>query len=484
MGPWALFRKTMKILRGGATSRDVALGVLLGFLWGMIPGFNLTVFIIVLLLLILNANVPSAVFALALGKLISITGAPLCYELGFFLIHKAGFAPLVRSVCDTPVLAFLDFQIYCVFAGLIFGLIVGGVLAIIAGLFIRSLRKGLMAMSAKGGVQKVSSNIFTRIVLRIVFGKQKATLAEALAKKSPILRKKGLIFVVIVVVIFGGGIWVASSQDYTSILADQLGKANGAEVNIRATSFSLLRGRFEINGLQVTDPKTATNNSFQAETIVLDVSMSDLLAKRLVVDLIQCDRLQLNEKRDKPGEVYPSKEEAPPSPPQFDLNKLIPANLEYVNKVKELNEYLEKLKEYMDDKEEQPQEVSLEDEHAKQLELAKLKGYQKLSADDILRERAAWAIVKIKAETILIADFPPVIILGKNISSNRKLWGKEPKVWAEQDKEALAEYLKKSLTGEGDSPLDGVSELLGGKKDDGKKDEKKGGGLLDGLLGK
>ena len=202
MGPWALFRKTMKILRGGATSRDVALGVLLGFLWGMIPGFNLTVLIIVLLLLIFNANIPSAVFALALGKLISITGAPLMYELGFFLIHNTGCEGLVRSVCDTPVLAFLDFQIYCVFAGLVFGLIVGIILAIIAGLFIRSLRKGLLAMHAKGGVQKVSSNIFVRIVLRIVFGKQKATLAEALAKKSPILRKKGLIFVVIIVVIF------------------------------------------------------------------------------------------------------------------------------------------------------------------------------------------------------------------------------------------------------------------------------------------
>jgi len=135
--------------------------------------------------------------------------------------------------------------------------------------------------------------------------------------------------------------------------------------------------------------------------------------------------------------------------------------------------------------------VSLEDEHAKQqLELAKLKtyqklkAYQKLSADDILRERAAWAIVDIKLETLLIDNFPAVIIRGENLSSDRKLWGKDPKIWAESDKKALAEYLKKGLTGEGGSPLDAVGDFFGGKKDDAKtddtkKDEKKGGGLLD-----
>jgi len=312
MGPWALFRKTMKILRGGATSRDVAIGVLLGFLWGMIPGFNLTVLIIVLLLLLVfNANIPSAVFSLALGKLISITCAPLLYEMGFFLIHNTGCEGLVREVCDTPVLAFLDFQVYCVFAGLIVGLIVGVILAIVAGLFIRSLRKGLMAMHEKGGVQKVSNNIFVRIILRIIFGKKKATLEEALAKKSPILRKKGLAFVVIVVVLCGVGVWIVGASDFADIAAKQLGKANGAEVNLRSVSLSLLTGKLEINGLQVTDAKKPENNSFQAEAIILKISMSDLLAKRVVIDLIQCDQLKLNQKRETPGEVYPS-DDTPP----------------------------------------------------------------------------------------------------------------------------------------------------------------------------
>jgi uncharacterized protein (TIGR03546 family) len=487
MGPWALFRKTMKILRGGATSRDVALGVLLGFLWGMIPGFNLTILIIVLLLLILNANFPSAIFALLLGKLISITCAPLLYEMGFFLIHKAGCEGLVRSVCDTPVLAFLNFQVYCVFAGLIFGLIVGVILAIVAGLFIRSLQKGILAMHEKGGVQKVSSNIFTRIILRILFGKQKTTLKEALDKKSPILRKKGLIFVVIIVVIFIGGIWLVGASDFADIAAEQLGKANGAEVNISSASLSLLTGKLEINGLQVTDAKKPENNSFQADAIILKMSMSDILAKRVVVDLIQCDKLQLNQKRETPGEVYPS-DKTPPSLPKFDLSGL-PAQLEYINKLKDLNDYLQKLKKYMDDKEDEQEEVSLEDEHAEQIRLAKLKGYQSLSAGEILRERAAWAIADVKMETVLINDFPPVIIRGENLSSDRKLWGKDPKIWAESDEEALAEYIKKGLIGEGGSPLDAVSDLLGGKKDDAKtddtkKDEKKGGGLLDGILGK
>lgn len=488
MGPWALFKKTMKILRGGATSWDVALGVLLGFAWGMIPGFNLTVLIIVLLLLVLNANIPSAVFALAIGKLISIIGAPLLYEAGFFLIHKTACEGLVRSVCDMPVLAFLDFQVYCVFAGLIAGLIGGVILAIAAGLFVRSLRKGLLAMHEKGGVQKVSGNIFVRIVLRIVFGKQKASLAEAMAKKSPILRKKGASFVLIIIVICGVAVWVASSSIFGRAVEAGLCKANGAEVNLRSASLSLLTGKLKMHGLQVTDAKKPENNSFQSELIVLKVSMSDLLAKRVVVDLIQCDQLKLNQQRETPGEVYES-DEAPPSPPKFDLSGLkLPANVEYARKVKELNDYLRKVKEFMDDRQagdDKEQKITVEDERAKQLELAKLEGYQSLSADNILRQRPAWAIVDIKLETLLIDNFPAVIIRGENLSSNRRLWGKNPKIWAEADKKALTEYLlKKSPVGDNGSPLDAVGDLLGGKNDDAKtdtdeKDKKKGGGLLD-----
>jgi len=70
MNPIKFIRKLGKLLRGGSTSRQIFLGVFLGFAAGMIPGVNLTVLLCIFLLLILNTNGGLAAPAYVLGKIL------------------------------------------------------------------------------------------------------------------------------------------------------------------------------------------------------------------------------------------------------------------------------------------------------------------------------------------------------------------------------------------------------------------------------
>ena len=83
-----VLRKIGKILRGGANTREIMLGFLLGIVWGMIPGFNLTQFIMLFLILLLNANLGFMFMGLLVGTLACYGLSTLTFELGYVIISS------------------------------------------------------------------------------------------------------------------------------------------------------------------------------------------------------------------------------------------------------------------------------------------------------------------------------------------------------------------------------------------------------------
>ena len=77
MNPLKLFRKLVKLLRGGAGPWETFAGCVLGMVIGMTPGFNMTVVIALLLLLVLNAHFALAIIAWAIGKALCLVLAPV-----------------------------------------------------------------------------------------------------------------------------------------------------------------------------------------------------------------------------------------------------------------------------------------------------------------------------------------------------------------------------------------------------------------------
>ena len=489
MNPIKLIRQFGKVLRGGATFRDMFLGILLGFGIGMVPGVNLTLVILVLLLLFLNTNGVLAMLSIVLGKALALLLAPITFRIGYLLIHQLGLVGVVRTAANTPVIALLDLHVYCLIGAIPVIVIIGGVLGWLAARAVVKTR-ARMAAAATGSekLQRAGQNKFAKFAMRIVFGKQKQMFAEMADKKTPLLRKGRAIAALVVVVLLVALQWMFLDTVVAAGLEKSIASANGAEVNIASADLSLVSGRLVIEGLQVTDAARPTHNKAQAERLVVDVSIGDLLRRRLVVDLIECQVLKTDMQRSSPGEVYGEPETK--EPPTIDLLAgRLGKSAEYYSEIKKFNERLKKLREYLKSDDPAGQSAAEPDLQAI-AERAAAEGYLNLSAKDYLAKNPTWMIRRLEVTQVqLRPDFPTFIVEGENLSSHPSLLQEKAKLTARPDDKALKAFLAKSLGEKGGL----LADLLGGKEqgqeesaaeDEPQELEKKAKSLLKGLFDK
>lgn len=445
MNPIKLLRKLGKVLRGGAAQRDIFLGVFLGFAVGMIPGVNLTLIVCIALLLFVNTNGAAAAPALVLGKVLCLVLAPVTFEIGYFLIHTLGLSGLVRVAGNTPVLALLDLQVYCLIGALPIIIILGGAMAWLMARAMIGVRKAIIAGTARSDrMTKLAGNKAVRLVLRVVFGKKKGALADSIEKKSPLFRKGRLIVAAVLVGALVALPIVFLDSALASVLETGIAAANGAEVNIGSASLSLFGGRLELKGLQVTDPDRPTHNRVQADRIVVDVSIRDLLARRLVMERVECEAMRMDTERQSPGEVYRKRDEAPRKDISelLDFAKLGGKATEYYTQIKKFDERLRKVTEYL--KSDDPgEDISDKPDKAKLAEQARLKGYLRLSAADVLTRHPTWVLRIARVSKLSISpNFPTWCIEGRNLSSHPSLHPEPMELKAVPDEDALKAFLE------------------------------------------
>jgi len=444
VNPIKLLRKLGKVLRGGAAQRDIFLGVFLGFAVGMVPGVNLTLIVCIALLLFVNTNGAAAAPALVLGKVLCLVLAPVTFEIGYFLIHTLGLSGLVRVAGSTPVLALLDLQVYCLMGALPIIIILGGPTAWLMARAMIGVRKAIIAGTARSDrMTKLAGNKAVRLVLRVVFGKKKGALADSIEKKSPLFRKGRLIVAAVLVGALVALPIVFLDSALASVLETGIAAANGAEVNIGSAGLSLSGGRLELKGLQVTDPDRPTHNRVQADRIVVDVSIRDLLARRLVMELVECEAMRMDTERQSPGEVYRKRDEAPGKDISdlLDFAKLGGKATEYYAQIKKFNERLRKVTEYL--KSDDPGDEDDLPDKAKLAEQARLKGYLRLSAADVLTRHPTWDLRIARVSKLSISPaFPTWRIEGRNLSSHPSLHPEPMELKAVPDEDALKAFLE------------------------------------------
>ncbi|KKL81256.1 hypothetical protein LCGC14_1996590, partial [marine sediment metagenome] len=312
MNPIKLIRRLGRALRGGAAQREMFLAVFLGFAIGMVPGVNLTLVILILGLLLLNTTGALAGPAILLGKMLCLLLAPVTFRIGYAMIHSLGLGGVVRAASDTPVLALLDLHVYCLIGAIPVILVIGTLLGWLVARSMMKMRARIAAATESSDrLQKVARNRFAGIVMNLVFGKQKGTLAELGADKSPLIRKGRVIAALVVIAVLAIVQAIFLDGIVRRGLAKAITAANGAEVNIRKLDLSLGSGRLIVEGLQVTDASRPERNQVQVERIVADISISDLLARRFVVDLVEAQGVRTDVERSSPGKVYQPKEKEP-----------------------------------------------------------------------------------------------------------------------------------------------------------------------------
>lgn len=418
-----LMRKFGKLLRGGAADRQIFLGGLLGVIIGMIPGFNLTLVLAILVLLLLNAHVGIALLGFALGKVLCLLLAPWTFEIGYAVIHGIGLEGLFRTLSDTPVVALLDLHVYSLLGGLPIALALGALFGWLMGRAVRYLRLGIFEATQRSArIQRLAQNKAVRVFLWLVFGGRKADMEDMLQTSPPLLRKSGLILtgavlaVVVVVELI--------ALDYVVKLGVErgMGYANGAEVNLKEADLSLTGGRLSLRGLQATDAGDPARNAFQAERLEADLGVSDLLRKRYVINLLDVRNVAFDTERETPGEVYRKPEPVEPEPgePGVPLE-------DYFKKAQKAKEYLDKLNEWLERRRAEAKREERERREKKRLvELGKNRSYLALSAKELIARRPVLVIRKLNVEGIsLPLTGAAQNVTGSNLTSHPTRLGEE-----------------------------------------------------------
>ncbi|MCK5676233.1 MAG: DUF2062 domain-containing protein, partial [Verrucomicrobia bacterium] len=296
-----IVRKIGKMLRGGAGKKEIFLGALCGVLIGFNPVAGLTLGLAILITLLLNANVGFVLLGAALGKLLGLLLSVASFHTGYFIIHNIGLEGLFTKLANAPVTALMDLDVYAMVGSLPYAIIIGIAFGKFISATVNKIREQMVKAGEHEKVGKAVGNKFSKFLMWLVFGKQKISTADVLAKESPLLRKSGLILVGSVLVIGLVLDFLLLDICLKKSIQSGIGAETGAEVNIEKAHLSLAGGKLEIKGLQVTDPDKPTHNLVQIDTLAADISVGDLLRRTYTIDLLAGSTLKRDVLRDKPG---------------------------------------------------------------------------------------------------------------------------------------------------------------------------------------
>lgn len=401
-------RKIGKILRGNATPAQLMLATCFGCMLGFMPGWSQAGGLIILLLLglmILNANIWITGIAGLCAKAISIPLMPLTFGLGRALLDgpmTGVFQPLINA----PVTALLGFEYYVVTGGLIFGLGLG---LVSGNLLVRAVKgyRTKMATLQEGSEAyiKWASKRSIKILTWLLMGSGPTKSYEELAQlKGKPIRWVGVfgaaLFVVLLILIR----LFFTDEIVTNYLIASLEKANGATVDVANAQVDLTEGRMTIDKLAMADPNALDTDLLRAEKININISASDLLRKRLTMDEITLIDTSSGEKRAiKGSRVGQAVEPSQPPKTQGD-DKTID---DYIKQAKKWKDRLSQVREWLNKvatpKSDPSDKQTLEDRLNQQIQQL---GYARVAATHLITGKPTLTILKLTAGKVTVAQLP------------------------------------------------------------------------------
>jgi uncharacterized protein (TIGR03546 family) len=343
-------RKLLAVLRGGVSPPIIFLSVMVGFCFGLIPGWSGLHTVIVIVMLILNIHTGLFLLSGALAKSLCFAAAPVLYHVGAWIQAHLSFAlGLLESV---PLIGITDFNRYSVTGAIVLGPIIGAIAGLLMARSVIGFRRKLLKLEeGSDKFKKWYSNRWVRIMDRVLIGKRTKDAKSLFDAKTKYIRKAGVALAAIVLV---GSVIVtylikdSTIKDYASLKMTQ---ANGAEVNLESLNLSALAGSVSASGIQVTDPQKPQNNQLSIEKVAADASLYNLLLGKLVMEQVELSNIKFDQQRSTPGTIPESNTQE--KPPVFDSNDFKLENIDfakldtYLKDAKALKEKLQKLRRWL-----------------------------------------------------------------------------------------------------------------------------------------
>ncbi len=355
-------RKILKILRGGVSPVIIFISVMLGFTFGLIPGFSGLHAVLIALVFLLNVHLGMFLMSAALGKALCFAAAPVLYHIGMAV--QENLSSLLKFLAAIPIIGITDFSTYAVVGGLIAGPVVGVVAGLLLARSVIGFRRTLLKLEdGSEKFKKWYSKTWVRILDRILIGKRTKDTKSLFTVKTKIIRKAGVAFAMILLVIIGVATHFLKDTKIKEYAAARLTQLNGAEVNLETLKLSVLKGEASVSGIQVTDANNPGNNQISVENISADASVYNLMLGKVVLDKVRLSDVQFDQKRQTPGKVIETKAEEPEvfDPCEYkvaveDISKLD----KYLKNAKAVKEWLQKARKWLPDPNEKEAEAPVE----------------------------------------------------------------------------------------------------------------------------
>jgi len=131
------------------------------------------------------------------------------------------------------------------------------------------------------------------------------------------LRKKGLILLAVIVVIFLG-LNIFVTDGWVERRIESLGSSIvGARVELEGLKLSLLKMRVQWRGLEVTDPKNTWYNLFETGRCNFHIASEPLLSRKFIVEDVEVRDLRFNAKRKTDGRLPERRKAEQGEPPKI-----------------------------------------------------------------------------------------------------------------------------------------------------------------------
>jgi len=101
-----ILAKLIKILRSGASPNQIAAGFVIGMIIGLTPFWTLHNLILIVILILLNINIGTAIYSFVLFSAVAYLADPLFHSFGYFLlVDLSSLKNLWTYLYNFPVIA-------------------------------------------------------------------------------------------------------------------------------------------------------------------------------------------------------------------------------------------------------------------------------------------------------------------------------------------------------------------------------------------
>jgi uncharacterized protein (TIGR03546 family) len=427
-------RTVGRILRGKATPFQLFTACVLGAMLGFMPGFVQApglMIVVMLALVILNANLALAAIVAGLAKLLSLLILPFTFWVGELLLDGPTQG-LFRALINAPVFALFGFDYYVATGGLALGLVCGLAAGAMVVFAVNTFRKRMAIL----GKDSERFNQFTQkrwvklmVLVFVGGGLGKLTYDQLLVKRvgNPI-RMLGVVFALLVVVLLVLLQSFAAGPIVSAAIQRGLERANGATVDLEGADLDLKNQRLTLTGLAMTDPNALDTDLFRAAKIDAQISGANLLRKRLQLDRVIVSGASSGDKRTVPGRLVgprPKPIEPEPTPDTKSLDDYLREAKVWKERLAQARRWLERLS--------GPAEPEAQERETLQERLerqARELGYGRVRATHLIEGSPTFAVLELTADQVRTTELPneTLSITARNLSTHPALLGKAPEL--------------------------------------------------------